>query len=325
MAWFVKRLLSLFLSAGLFGSQKAERDFLKRIEKGDIKYILERGVPSVEPPTTPGPRPWREPFLAEGFNAASILLRDPEALMNLLLASDESYDLLRLKGDGASILRGVAEYSRRNPARIIYLDAVPESKVEIRLLAAGGFVTALYLEAQGRDYVGVDAFERLQSLYWEDVAFTVTPLKSLLLQWSDEQLSVYVKGLDNQHKYLVNTLNSLYRATVMGEADKVVSTILSRLVDYTKFHFRSEEILMERYEYPQERYLRHVREHKAFVKATVQFREKYEAGEADLTVDVFKFLASWIRNHVAGTDRDYGRYFLEIGIANYTPQGAPAS
>ena len=50
-----------------------------------------------------------------------------------------------------------------------------------------------------------------------------------------------------------------------------------------------------------------------------KFRERYEAGEASLTVDVFRFLATWVVQHVAGTDRDYGRFFLEIGVANKRP------
>jgi len=128
-----------------------------------------------------------------------------------------------------------------------------------------------------------------------------------------------VRGLDNQHKYLVSTLNSLYHATIVGEAEKVVSVILKRLVDYTKFHFRSEEILMDKYGYASERkeiYERHVREHRSFVHAVARFREKYEAGEEALTVDVFKFLATWVANHVAGTDRDYGVYFRKIGVVS---------
>jgi len=323
MPGFIYRLLA-FVRSGLFGRGHSEKEFIRRIERGDVRYIIEVGVPTIEPPKTPGPSPWRVPYVAEGFDAASRILLDPEALMNVLLATDRSYDILRAKGSGEDILRAVAGYSRQRPDRIFYMDSVPEPDVEIRLLAAGGYVTALYVSDHGREMVGAGAFDYLQSLHWDDVALTVTPLKDQLLTWSDEQLSVYVRGLDNQHKYLVNTLNSLYRATVMAEADKVLSAILRRLVDYTKFHFRSEEILMERYGYPQDRYLRHVREHRAFVHATQRFREKYEAGEAELTVDVFKFLATWIANHVAGTDRDYGRYFLKIGVANYKPASLAA-
>jgi hemerythrin len=317
---FLRRLLGWFLRAGLFGSSGNEKDFINRIKKKDIKYIINQGVPTINPPELPEARPWRVPYIAEGFEIASLLLKDPEALMNLLLATSETYDIINTKGDGATVVRAIAEYSRRSPSTIYYMTSVPEADVEIRALAAGGYVTALYLEVGPEAYSGAKAYEVLETKYWDDVVLTVTQLRDHLLRWSDAELSVFVKGLDNQHKYLVNTLNSLYRATVLGEADRVISTILGRLVDYTKFHFRSEEILMEKYNYPQDRYLRHVREHQSFVAATQKFREKYEAGEADLTLDVFKFLATWVRNHVAGTDRDYGRYFLKIGVANYYPK-----
>jgi len=319
VASFLSRILA-FLKKGLFGSRELEEDFIKRIKKGDIEYILNQGVPSIEPPPTPGAKPWRVPYIAEGFEAGSMLLLDPEALMYILVAAESKYDVVRAKGPGDAVLERIAYFSRVRPGRIQYFLAVPDSKTEIRVLASEGLVTGLYLNYEGKHYVGAESYKVLKTLYWDDIAFTVTRVKESLLTWSDEALSVYVIGLDNQHKYLVNTLNSLYKATVAGEGDKISSLILKRLVDYTKFHFRSEEILMEKYDYPVEKYERHVKEHLAFVDAINKFKKEYDRGEARLTLDVFKFLATWIKNHVAGTDRDYGRYFLEIGVANYKPK-----
>ena len=328
MPGLFSRLLA-FLRKGLFPTRGGEREFYDRIERGDVKYIMEVGVPSIQPPETPGPRPWRVPYIAEGVGEASLLLLDPEALMYILMATEVTRDLLRSRGDGSKVLRDIAAFTRERPG-YYYFDSVPEFGSEIRVLAGHGLVTGLYVSYGGKSYTGVEAYSVLETLHWDDIAFTVSRVKPRLLEWRDEILSVYIRGLDNQHKYLVNTLNSLYHATIAGESGSVASSILKRLVDYTKFHFRSEEILMEKYDYPQDRYMRHVKEHRAFVDATVKFREKYERGEATLTVDVFKFLATWIKNHVAGTDRDYGRYFLEIGIANYIPehlkrQGVPKS
>lgn len=294
-------------------------EFIRRINKGDITYILERRVPSIEPPPLPGPRPWKKPFIADGFKAGSLLLLDPEALMYILISTECRYDVVQAGGSGERILEGLVYFSRIMPGEIHYFLAVPEPRSEIRVLASEGMVTGLYLNHAGREYVGEEAFNVFQSLYWDDVAFTVARVRDSLLSWSDDVLSVYVKGVDNQHKYLVNTLNSLYEATVTGEGERVFNPILKRLVDYTKFHFRSEEILMDKYDYPEDRFQRHVMEHQAFVKAVNKFKEKYYLGEAQLTLDAFKFLATRIKNHVAGTDRDYGRYFLEIGVADYRP------
>ncbi len=310
-------LLSRFLSffrRGLFGSKALTEDFIARIEKGDVDYIIRVGVPTVEAPETPGPKPGVLPVVASGVDSGSLILADPEALIYILVSTEEPLDPIHARGGGLDVLRTASEYSKRMPGEILYMYGFPDSKTEIRLLAYNGLVTGIYFTEAYKTLYGRQALEPLQSHAWEDVVLHVSRVKPRLMEWSDEELSVYVPGLDNQHKYLVNTLNSLYHSTVTGEAEEVISTILKRLVDYTRFHFRSEEILMEKYEYPQDRYLRHVREHNGFVQAVRDFREKYEAGEADLTIKVFKFLATWVQNHVAKTDRDYGVYFKKIGV-----------
>ena len=60
------------------------------------------------------------------------------------------------------------------------------------------------------------------------------------------EFSVYIKGIDSQHRYLVTVLNNLYIGILAGEEKKVVGETLNSLVDYTKFHFRSEERLFDR-------------------------------------------------------------------------------
>ncbi len=129
------RLLAFF-RRGLFGG-RGEEEFIKRIKKGDVDYIINVGVPHVEPPPTPGAKPWKVPFIAEGVDAGSLMLLDPEALMYILISTKESYDIFRLKGEGARILEEVANYTARNPG-VYYLDSVPDSSTEIRLLSAGG-------------------------------------------------------------------------------------------------------------------------------------------------------------------------------------------
>lgn len=312
------RLLS-FLRGGLFGRRRYEEDFIKRIEKGDIEYILNVGVPRVDAPPTPGPQPWKElNLIATGFETTSNILKDPEALMYILTATDRQGEPLEVKGTGIELLRTAVNYTREHPGSIYYFEGV-QGSIETRMLAYNGLVSGIYFSVNNVEYSGLRAVDKLGEFYFDAMPLWATRVKDELAKWSDEKLSVYVRGLDHQHMYLVNTLNSLYRSTVIGESEKVLNTILKRLVDYTKFHFRSEEILMDKYNYPQDKFLRHQREHNAFVKTVTRFKEKYDAGEADLTLDVFKFLATWIINHVAGTDRDYGLYFLQIGVANKKP------
>lgn len=311
----LKRLLSR-----LFGF---EGSFIERIERGDVYYIMERGVPRVTPPPMPKPRSHpRYRWLAEGFEAGSLLLADPEALLYILISTEAIPDLRapRVRGGGGELLAAVAGLSLRVGRPIYALAQLPGGS-EARILAAGGLVTGVALETPRGSLVGSPALEEIVSMS-VDAQPVPLAVRERLVEWRDERLSVFVRGLDNQHRYLVNTLNALFEGVVTGRGRSALETVVKRMVEYTKFHFRSEEILMEKYGYSEDRremYERHVREHRGFVEATVKFKEEFEAGEKELTLDVFRFLANWLENHIAGTDRDYGFYFRSIGLANYEP------
>ena len=137
---------------------------------------------------------------------------------------------------------------------------------------------------------------------------TQSILRTVLYRWGPE-FSVYVKGLDRQHMYLVTTLNNLYRFLLSGQPRKVMDRTLDALSEYTRFHFRSEELLFDKYGYP--RAEQHRREHRGFVDKVTEFMEKYRANEEKLTIDVLHFLASWVRSHILGSDHDYAEWFYE--------------
>ncbi len=291
MVSFLSRILAFF-KRGWF-SRGSQEDFIERIRKGDVDYILKVGVPTIEAPPTPGARTIKYNIIAEGVDFGSLMLLDPEALLYILVSTTETAERVRVYGGGLSVLRKLAEESRKFN-NILYGYSLI-GRDEIRVLLNNGVVSGLYYERKGQSYTGIEALKVLETEYIDNAVFHLSKVKDKLAEWRDENLSVFVKGLDNQHKYLVNTLNSLYHSTITGEAGKVINTILSRMIDYTKFHFRSEEILMDKYNYPQDRFERHVREHNSFVDAVTKFKERYDRGEADLTLDVFKFLATWVR------------------------------
>jgi len=296
----------------LFPDQRQAEDFIRRIEAGDVEYIIKVGVPSVEAPPTPGPRPLRNrPYVAEGLDIASILIVDPDSLLYILSASS-GLRTLRLSGQGSAVLAELARASRDYETPVYGFSLLDRG--EVRFLAYRGLITGLYYEVAGRGYTGLEALERFEAEKVDGGSFHLSSVRERIVEWSTEKLSVYVPGLDRQHMYLINTLNSLYAATVAGEGYKVLKDILRRLVEYSRFHFKSEEILMEKFGYPEDRLARHRSEHEGFARAASSFRERYEAGEAALTVDVFKFLARWVESHIERTDRDYGEYFKKKGI-----------
>ena len=57
---------------------------------------------------------------------------------------------------------------------------------------------------------------------------------------------VGVASMDSQHKQWITLINRLYASITQGDAAKTVGTILKDLLDYTDYHFKAEEELMEK-------------------------------------------------------------------------------
>ncbi len=127
-----------------------------------------------------------------------------------------------------------------------------------------------------------------------DAVATVYELPSRLYCWS-QNMSVYVKGIDLQHRQLVKALNSLYTALLNGATRTRIGGLLSFLEEYSRFHFRSEEAFFEKIGYPWSE--EHKREHAWFVRKVAEFRREYRSRRS-LDVDVLLFLAKWVRGHI---------------------------
>ena len=70
-----------------------------------------------------------------------------------------------------------------------------------------------------------------------------------LFTWSDE-MSVNIKRIDEQHKKLIDLLNSLFLAMIEGQAQSVIEKIVGELINYADYHFKTEEYYFEEHNYP---------------------------------------------------------------------------
>jgi hemerythrin len=132
-----------------------------------------------------------------------------------------------------------------------------------------------------------------------------------LMKWSD-LLSVNVIEIDEQHKKLVAFINELSDHMKFGKGDKVISKILSGLVDYTKYHFSTEERLMSQYAYAELKV--HKTEHDEFVKKIFHLYKEYNENKAFVTPQVMRFLREWLFNHITEVDKRLGDYLASKGI-----------
>lgn len=133
-----------------------------------------------------------------------------------------------------------------------------------------------------------------------------------LIQWSS-RLSVNVKIIDTQHEKLVKLINDLNDAMAAGKGKDVVGKIISELVDYTVYHFSTEEKYFEQFGYPE--ITQHKSEHKKFTDEASHFKQEFDAGRIGLSVKVMSFLSDWLTNHIMGTDKKYSSFFNSHGLA----------
>lgn len=169
------------------------------------------------------------------------------------------------------------------------------------------YMTALL---EGAAQIGIN--DRLLSrIRVVQIRKTIEEARSSLpvIEWSDS-LSTRVAEVDKQHQQLIHIINELRAAGPKG--GEAMRRIMKELTDYTVFHFGFEEKMLSDNGYPE--YPEHKRAHDKLVTQVGQLNEEVQSGKASVTVDLFKFLRSWLNNHIRGTDRRYGAFLNAKGI-----------
>jgi len=130
--------------------------------------------------------------------------------------------------------------------------------------------------------------------------------------WTDEFL-VGIAEIDEQHKSLVDMINRFYGA-LAGEAPhrQALNTLLRGLVDYTKYHFATEERLMEEAQLPLTR--PHLKQHQEFVQKVGDMVDRFSRGKLVLSVEATSYLRDWLQGHILGTDKQLGRELQARGF-----------
>ena len=133
-----------------------------------------------------------------------------------------------------------------------------------------------------------------------------------LITWSDA-LSVNIKEIDKQHQCLVELVNRLHDSMKAGQGNSVIGPILSDLLQYTSFHFATEEKYFKKYAYPE--YLRHKMEHDDLTQKAKTLNESYLDGKLTITIEVMNFLRDWLKSHILGSDKKYSSFLCSKGLS----------
>lgn len=132
-----------------------------------------------------------------------------------------------------------------------------------------------------------------------------------LMEWGP-RLQLGINSVDNQHKRLVDMINSLHRAMKDRKGIDMVKKIMKDLLDYTDKHFKDEEILQEKAGYPELE--DHKKVHINLVGQVKEYYEKVASGDMLVSKDLMNFLKDWLTNHILVTDKKYVPFMKKAGI-----------
>lgn len=127
--------------------------------------------------------------------------------------------------------------------------------------------------------------------------------------------SVNISKIDQQHSKFIDILNNLNMTLKKGEGREIIDRIIAELEDYADFHFKTEEDLFKKYDYPE--YVEHKKEHDDFKKKVKEFLEKSQnqkSGKVVLTIEISNFMLDWLLNHILKSDKKFGPYLNSKGI-----------
>ncbi|MDR3123474.1 MAG: bacteriohemerythrin [Treponema sp.] len=142
---------------------------------------------------------------------------------------------------------------------------------------------------------------------------------SNLVQWTD-RYRTGIPLIDDQHKKLIDVTNKLYVKCLAGNEAARTSFLqtIHKVVDYVRFHFTSEEKIMERISYPG--LAVHKREHQEFVKEILQQIQSFQEGEKFVPNAFVRYLGDWVLTHIAVSDKGYALYLAEMKKRGVLPE-----
>jgi len=131
------------------------------------------------------------------------------------------------------------------------------------------------------------------------------------MKW-DDSLSVNVREIDLQHQKLIGMINEFYEH-VGKDSGQVFSALLDSLVEYTQYHFSTEENYFKRYAYPDAG--SHSGMHKIFTDKVLDVRNRLNQGKFVISLEITTFLKDWLMHHIKETDKEYSKFFNDHGLS----------
>ena len=122
------------------------------------------------------------------------------------------------------------------------------------------------------------------------------------IDW-DPGLSVDIEEIDELQKKMFALLNVLIDLKEKGAGEKEISTMVAEITEYSRYYFSKEEEYLKKSGYPELNL--HIKEHRQFIKTTINLRREVSEDNKNLTYKIIKELRDWLVDHVITSDLMY--------------------
>ncbi len=126
----------------------------------------------------------------------------------------------------------------------------------------------------------------------------------MFMEW-DERFTTGVEIIDRQHRGLIHILNRLYGQIGTGRGEAAILGVLGEFQRYADYHFDTEERLLKKHAVAFRAQAAHLASHDEYRRRIEALRQRQQAGEALVAVQVMAFVADWWSGHILEDDRIY--------------------
>jgi hemerythrin len=119
--------------------------------------------------------------------------------------------------------------------------------------------------------------------------------------WNDSFL-LNIDVIDNQHKKFFELFDLILALNRSKDATKL-SSVINELQDYAKYHFETEETLMQNAR--SENFELHIIQHHFFINKIKEFTIAQNYNNPVLTTQIVVFMRKWLLMHITETDKKY--------------------
>jgi hemerythrin-like metal-binding protein len=136
----------------------------------------------------------------------------------------------------------------------------------------------------------------------------------------DEGIATGISTIDAEHRLQVTLVNALEQVLRQGTDRALADRTVAQLVDFTSVHFRSEELMMRLYAYPQ--LDAHGQEHARLLEQVAEIRRRVEQASFPEALAQVDALRVWLTAHMKSMDLGFALWCGRRGIRPDPDPGA---